>query len=324
MFRERMNDMKRLSFALILVVLAAACAPLAAPATNTPPPPAPTETPADADLTPAQRAARQALMASLNLSADQVRLISAEAVDWPDGCLGVRRLDALCAQGIVPGYRLVMEAEGQRYEYHTNQDGSVIAPDAPTPASDAAVQAAREALQAALGLEASEITLVERTLMEWSDACLGLGQPNMICAQALTPGWLIVLEAQGRAYTYHANADGSAVYSATLALRWHREGGLAGFCDDLLIEWSGVAQPRACKLRLAYPEGALTDAELQQLQAWGMLFGTVTLTQTDEAAADAMTLTLSLSGFGLAQPTEAEQQAMLEWAQAVFTRLARP
>lgn len=316
--------MKRLSFPLILIVLAAACAPLAAPTSPTPPPPIPTETPADADLTPAQRAARQALRASLNLPAGQVQVISTEAVDWPDGCLGVRRLDALCAQGIVPGYRLVMEAEGQRYEYHTNQDGSVIAPDAPTPASDAAVQAARDALQAALGLEASGITLVERTLMVWPDACLGLGQPNMICAQVLTPGWLIVLEAQDRTYIYHANADGSAVYSATLALRWHREGGIAGFCDDLLVEWTGVAQPRACKLRLAYPEGALTDAELQQLQAWGMMFGTVTLTQTDEAAADAMTLTLSLSGFGQAQPTEAERQAMLEWAQAVFTRLAQP
>jgi hypothetical protein len=44
------------------------------------------------------------------------------------------------------------------------------------------------------------------------------------------------------------------------------------------------------------------------------------VTQQDEAAADAMTITLALFGRGDSQPTEAEQQAMLVWAQDIYTR----
>lgn len=331
MFRERKDEMKRWLFSLsVIALLAAACAPLAQPtepATATPPPPSatplPTQpAPVDADLTPAQRAAVEALRSALGLSAEQVLLIGTEAVEWPDGCLGIRRIDALCAQGIVPGYRVIVEAQGQRYEYHTNQDGSVVAPELPMPASDAAVQAAVQALRTALGLQDEAVTVIERTLMEWSDACLGIAHPAMTCAQVLTPGWLIRLEAQGRAYAYHANADGSLVRSATLALHWHREGGIAGFCDDLSVEWSGLARPQACKLRIAYPEGTLTDAELAQLLDWATQYGTVALTLSDPVgAADAMTVTLSFSGLGEGQPKEAEQQAMTAWAQTVFTRL---
>jgi len=333
LFRERKDEMRRLLFSLaIMALLAAACAPLAQPtepATATPPPPTatPTPTPAQpvpdvADLTPAQRAALEALRKALGLPADAVTLIGTEAVEWPDSCLGIRYIDALCAQGTVPGYRLIVAAQGQNYEYHTNQDGSLVAPEQPMPASDAAVQAAVQALRTALGLSDETVTVVERTLMEWSDSCLGIAHPAMACLQALTPGWFIRLEAQGREYAYHANADGSLVRSATLALHWHREGGIAGFCDDLFVEWSGAARPQACKLRIAYPEGTLTDAELAQLLDWATRYGTVALTLGDPVgAADAMTVTLSFSGFGEGQPEAAEQQAMTEWAQAVFTRL---
>ena len=53
-------------------------------------------TPIRVDLTPAQRAAMQALVEAINVPVDQIQLISTEAVQWPDGCLGIVRY-ARCA-----------------------------------------------------------------------------------------------------------------------------------------------------------------------------------------------------------------------------------
>ena len=47
--------------------------------------------------------------------------------------------------------------------------------------------------------------------MEWSDASLGRPQPGMMYAQVITPGYLVVLEADGQQYTYHTDTARFAV-----------------------------------------------------------------------------------------------------------------
>ncbi|MBM2847981.1 MAG: hypothetical protein HW418_923, partial [Anaerolineales bacterium] len=335
--------MKRLLFTLTLVgLLAAACGspgvsdlPTTEPTstqpapTTTPVPPTtlpPTSTHIPVDTPPAQRAAVQALAAALGLSVDQIKLVSIEAVDWPDGCLGVRRVGVLCTQVITPGFRIVLEANGKQYEYHTSADGSVVIPaESPVVASEIQQAAALQALARMLGMAASDITVVSSAAVDWHDACLGIAQPGIVCAQVVMPGFIIVLEARGRQYEYHTNADASAVRPATLALTWHREGGIAGFCDDLTVYLSGEIQASSCR-----PGGKAADAslrviaskeELAQFDKWITLFGAVTVTMKDAAVADAMTMTLTLNGSGKGQPTNAEKQAMIDWAQAVYNRL---
>jgi hypothetical protein len=80
------------------------------------------------DLTPAQLAAINALSESSDLPADEIKLISTEAVDWPDGCLGIQMEGLMCTQAIVPGFRVILEANGREVEYRTNQDGTQIRP----------------------------------------------------------------------------------------------------------------------------------------------------------------------------------------------------
>jgi hypothetical protein len=46
-------------------------------------------------------------------------IVSVEAVDWPDACLGAARPDEACAQVITPGYRVIVEQSGATIEYHT-------------------------------------------------------------------------------------------------------------------------------------------------------------------------------------------------------------
>jgi len=70
--------------------------------------------------------AREDLAQKLNIPADEITIVSVEAVEWPDGCLGVYVEGIMCIQVITPGYRVVLEANGQVYEYHTNQTGSQV------------------------------------------------------------------------------------------------------------------------------------------------------------------------------------------------------
>lgn len=104
---------------------------IASPApTNTTAPtqmePTPTQGQIPVDLTPAQLAAIQAISAKYGVPADQVKLVSTEAVTWSNGCLDIVLPGVMCTQALVDGFRIIMEANGQQYEFHTNQDGSSV------------------------------------------------------------------------------------------------------------------------------------------------------------------------------------------------------
>lgn len=57
-----------------------------------------------------------------------------------------------------------------------------------------------------LGIDASDITVVEARAVTWGDSSLGCPEPGKLYTQVLTDGWLIVLEAKGTTYEYHAGS----------------------------------------------------------------------------------------------------------------------
>jgi len=57
------------------------------------------------------------------VDAAAVKLVSSEAVMWPNGALGCGKPGEMVTQAIVPGYRIELEANGRRYEYHTSERG---------------------------------------------------------------------------------------------------------------------------------------------------------------------------------------------------------
>lgn len=315
--------MKRLLISLsLLALLAAACAPMVVPgqpqpATSTPIPP-PTEAPSPTpEFTPAQRSAMKALAELLGISMDDIKLVSTEAAQW-DGCYGIGYPFVACAKILIQGYKIVLEANGHPYQFHTNEDGSAVfwaAWEVPSPEG-----AAVKALVDKLGVTVPEIKLVTVEAVEWPDSCLGVSRPDARCAQAITPGYRVVLDYGGQTYTFHTDADGTSVVEALATLTWTRQGGIAGFCDSLRVATDGQAASTTCNQTEAQAE--LTEAELVQLKAWAERFSAVVIEQADpEGVSDRMTITLQMTGLGNEQPTEAEQQAMLEWAQAVYTRL---
>ena len=56
------------------------------------------------------------LAGTFQVEPGRVRIVAWEEAVWPDACLGIPMRGA-CAEGDVPGYRLVVDVEGMRYEY---------------------------------------------------------------------------------------------------------------------------------------------------------------------------------------------------------------
>lgn len=281
-----------------------------------------------AELTPAEEAAVARLASLLGVSAEEIRVVSTEAVEWPDGCLGIQRPGMMCTQAIVPGYRVILEANGEQFEFRTNEDGSQVAQ-----ASGAPVGLMEEAIMAQLAsnlkLDLDEISVVSSSDVEFPDACLGVAMQDVACAEVITPGKIIVLKANGLEFEYHVSADGSHVQPATIAFVWTREGGIAGFCDRMTVFLSGEVYSTNC--RSQQPESAikvfaeLLDATRQQeFFEWVQEFGHESLDASDpQGVSDRMVVTLEFYGNGQSQPSEAEIQTLFEFAQGLHQKLTR-
>jgi hypothetical protein len=118
---------KALLSVFILLLLLVACSPQAA-ATELPAAGTEAATQPGENNTAATDAAVSALAKNLGLDPSQVKVVSVEAVDWSDSCLGVSVEGIMCSQVVTSGSRIILEANGKQVEYHTNQDGSVVVP----------------------------------------------------------------------------------------------------------------------------------------------------------------------------------------------------
>jgi len=183
-------------------------------------------------------------------------------------------------------------------------------------------------LAANLDLQESDITVVSSEEIEFGDACLGITMEGVMCAQVITPGRIIVLEANGLQYEYHTSQNGSRVQPATLALVWKREGGIAGFCDTLVVFRSGEVLTSNCKSQGEGKTGAfadlLTSREVQKFNDWMAEFGEAKLDASDpKGVADRMVVTVEFFGLGGKSPTESEQRDLFNFAQSLYQKVAQ-
>lgn len=81
----------------------------------------------------------------------------------------------------------------------------------PIKGSESALTAAKADLAQQTGISVDEIKLVSMEAVEWSDASLGCPQEGFMYAQVITPGYLMILEAQGEQYEYHTDTTTNVV-----------------------------------------------------------------------------------------------------------------
>ena len=77
-------------------------------------------------LPPAVAAVKKYAATQAGVDESRVIILTAYEREWPDSCLGLAGIGEFCAQVIVPGYEVTINAKGQEFVYRTNGDGSVI------------------------------------------------------------------------------------------------------------------------------------------------------------------------------------------------------
>jgi len=192
-----------------------------------------------------------------------------------------------------------------------------------------AERAALTALSENLGLPVEEIKLVSAEAVDWPDDCLGVVDEGLVCAQVITPGFRVILEANGRQVEYRTNEDGTQIRPATIAMTWKREGGIAGFCDSMTVYLSGEVHASSCKGG-QYVEGRLIDilseGEMAIFDGWLTKYGNVNIDASDpKGVSDRMVVTLTLMGTGSQQTLSAsDKQALLNFVQELYQRSYLP
>ena len=71
-----------------------------------------------------------------------------------------------------------------------------------------ATGAATKDLATRLGIQPEQVDLLSADLTEWPDACLGITQPDVACAEVITTGFTIILAAGDAEYEYHTDVTG--------------------------------------------------------------------------------------------------------------------
>lgn len=159
------------------------------------------------------------LTTRLGISADEIELVSITTEEMPAGdlCPGAPAKGTAQPGGLVLGKEIVLRVGGETYTYRVAgkrvalcqgpASGEVAAPPAASlpDGSEAALEAAIADLAARLNVDRSAIQVVGVEKRMWSDASLGCPQPGMMYAQVITPGFLIRLSVEGKAYTYHTS-----------------------------------------------------------------------------------------------------------------------
>lgn len=172
--------------------------------------------------------ARLDLARRLGVDPETLRLTSIRDAGF-DGCLGVVVDNGVCTEIFIAGAIATFEPEdgSKSYRYHIGggrfiatdfQDGRV---NDGLPAGDVSPELSRTLIQGylrgdlalALGVDIDDIEVDEFERVRWSDSCLGIAHPAILCAAGVVDGYRAVLKADGKdgEYLYHGALNGPYV-----------------------------------------------------------------------------------------------------------------
>ncbi len=67
----------------------------------------------------------------------------------------------------------------------------------------------RNQVSAILGVPVESIQLESVEQTDWPNGCLGLPEPEEVCTEVITPGWLLAFSADGQEYRFRADQTGT-------------------------------------------------------------------------------------------------------------------
>ncbi len=207
---------------LIAVALLVACAGTAEP-TATPVAPTPTAAPAVSPLEkptadPAE-ALRGALAKDLGVPEERVKVVRVAPKDALSSALfsgGCEKVEIDPAPALPSGKAVLLTVGPESYVYYRDDGGWMRCgpsrahlPAVGVPRAgdrQQMVYMAKEDLSKRLGIPVDSISVERVDQVDWPDTSLGCPEPGKVYAQVVTPGYRILLKADGKTYEYHSGA----------------------------------------------------------------------------------------------------------------------
>lgn len=171
------------------------------------------EVPAEADR--AVMAAKQDLASRVGVDVEDVQIAEIEAVEWPDSSLGCPEPGKMYLQVITSGYRVVLQAQGQTFEYHTDRgdravfcgQGVVGTPSQRQRLQDirSVVERARDDLARREEIDPAAITVLEAAPVSQIDQLAPCPEADQLDDSGRA--YQIVLQVEGARYVYRARGE---------------------------------------------------------------------------------------------------------------------
>ncbi len=145
---------------------------------------------------------------------EQLKIINSSRETWSDGCFGLGSPVEQCLQAQVEGWRVTLSDGRSSWIYRTDYAGQVLrlenqsatATNLPKSVADAVLRDASRRSRLP-----SDLRIVEAERRQWSDGCLGLRRPGILCTAVVVPGWLVTVEAGQQRLVYRTGDFGSGV-----------------------------------------------------------------------------------------------------------------
>ena len=175
-------------------------------------------------------------------------------------------------------------------------------------------------------LDPEQVKIISSEMVEWPDSCLGIEQLGVDCTPENTPGYAVVLEANGLQFAYHSNEVGSQVHPATPGLIWTRDDGGISVCDRLIIFlpdtayicWCDEGETHAVSVNL---QEILSEEEYQLFIDSLTTFSQNTVNQTSSAETNPVMVSLTFHGQGNTFPSAKQQKSLVSMAELIFDRI---
>lgn len=171
--------------------------------------------------------ARKDLAARLGLADDAVQLVAVEPATWPDACLGLPQPGEMCAQVLVEGYRVLLQAGGRIYEYREG-GGYMRAVEAspatavPTPTPSAPPTALPSPTRMATPLPTSRPSATPTVAPTWAPAPTGYWRGEYFANDHLGGYPVLVRQDPTLDFDWGYNAPAYGVPADHFSVRWAR------------------------------------------------------------------------------------------------------
>jgi len=325
--------------------------PEVVPVPTSTPLPLTSKSPTNASLPEGVRTALIQIAEQQKTVSANVVLISYDEVQWNNSCLGVELPDMMCLQVITPGYRIIVQVNGKPFEYHTDISGKrVVQALAARPSAMRPVISWTQS-----GTQCKQVSIDTRTIA--ASLCDNpASSPQPIHPERITAvlhfittyapftastvagevtfngsGIRVAVPSEQRMVAEFASLLYEEVNSrntaplSDIALHWRREGGIAGFCDDVTVTIYGEVTISSCKGGTVRALGMqqLAYDELDQLYKWVDTYNSFSTTPPSVTKPDELIYKLEFFGRGTQEVSDESTADMEHLGESLLRTLNR-